>query len=70
VQNWNAAHAFPHPPQFAGSVRTSTHAPLQSFVSEPHTQVPDWQMAPWPHAFPQVPQLVGSIDVSVHRPPQ
>jgi len=70
TQNRNAPHALPQPPQLVGSVSTSTHAPLQSFVFEPHTHVPDWQTAPAPHVLPHAPQLVGSIEVSVHSPPQ
>jgi hypothetical protein len=41
---------------------------LQSFVSEPHTQVPDWQIEAAPHFVPHAPQFVGSMVVSVQRP--
>jgi hypothetical protein len=51
-------------------VRTSTQAPLHSFVLEPHTHDPAWQTAPALHLVPQAPQFVGSMVVSVQRPPQ
>ena len=63
------AHAFPHPPQFLGSVSTSTHTPLQALLSGPQAQCAPTQIAPAVHCLPHAPQLLGSTAVSTHAPP-
>jgi hypothetical protein len=61
--------ALPQPPQFFGSLSTSTQALLQSLVSPPHAQAALRHEAPAPHDFPQPPQLEGSVLVSVQVEP-
>ena len=39
MQNCDALHAFPHEPQFAWSVCTSTHAPAQVIRGDGHVTV-------------------------------
>src|SRR5579883_2934855 len=41
----DAPHALPHPPQWLGSVRSSTHRPPQSVRLEAHTVAPDSTLA-------------------------
>jgi hypothetical protein len=45
-----APHASPQPPQFAGSVAASMHAPPQSRPLEGHAQTPLVHFVPPPHA--------------------
>jgi hypothetical protein len=72
-----AVHAMPapqrmaQPPQFAGSVSASMHAPPQSVVPVGHeaTHVPAEQIGVVPeHAVPRAPQLAGSVRTSTHLP--
>lgn len=62
-------HTFPHAPQLAGSVATSTHEPPQFTWPGEQTQLPDWHPPP-PQAFPQAPQFVESVERSTHEPLQ
>jgi hypothetical protein len=69
-------HAWPHWPQLAGSLLSSTHWPPH-FVypgAHPISQAPWLQTgAPWgadAQACPQSPQLLGSLAVSAHAAPQ
>jgi hypothetical protein len=65
------AHAFPHAPQFAGSVDVSTHAPAHVTCPDgqlvPHT--PLEQIAPGEHTLPHEPQWDGSVARSTHAVP-
>jgi hypothetical protein len=69
TQNSYVPHALPHPPQLAGSVSTSTHAPPHEFLSGPQTQLPASQIEPPPHGLSQPPQWAGSVFVSVQSAP-
>ena len=64
-----AAHAVPHTPQFAPSVRGSTQAAPQRTSPSGHAQAPATQRAPPVHAVPQPPQLALSLRGSTHEPP-
>jgi hypothetical protein len=70
TQNSYVPQAFAQPPQFAGSVSTSTHAPPQEFFSGPQMQLPAWQIVPPTQNSSQPPQWVGSVCVSVQSAPQ
>jgi hypothetical protein len=61
-------HCFPQPPQFRGSVRTSTHWPPQRFVSLLHEHAPFVQAVEGPHATLQSPQCAGSPARSTQKP--
>ena len=72
-----AAHALPHPPQFAASDWGSTQAvpplPLSMHTVNPDAQVPvqlpPTHASPAEHAFPHAPQLWGSTASSTHALP-
>ncbi len=59
--------AWPHEPQLAGSVFTSTQAPLQRVrpVAQVCWQVPALHVCPAGQTLPQIPQFDGSLEVSV-----
>jgi hypothetical protein len=66
-------HALPHAPQFAASVVTSMHAPMQQPCPsaqrppvDPQTHMPPSQRSPVAQAFPIAPQLFTSVDVLMH----
>ena len=69
TQKWNGAQAFPHPPQFLGSVSTSTQRPSHAFVSGQQTHFPAMQLEPDAQAFPHSPQWEGFVEVSVQSEP-
>jgi hypothetical protein len=64
-----AGHVWPHPPQWEGSVSTSTHCPSHTIPG--HQQVPPSQKgAAAGQPLPQAPQLYGSSASEVQNPPQ
>jgi hypothetical protein len=63
-------HVLPHPPQFVGSVRTSTHWSLHSFVSLPQAHAPSKHAVDEPQAWLHEPQLFGSVERSAQAPLQ
>jgi hypothetical protein len=63
-------HDLPQPPQFPGSLWSSTHVPAHDIRPPAHAQVPDAQTVPPPHASPQAPQLSLLLLRSMHAPPQ
>lgn len=67
---WPGLQCLPHPPQFVGSVRTSTHWSLHALVSPPQAQAPLRQAVVESQALPQEPQFFGSVDRSAHAPAQ
>jgi hypothetical protein len=68
-QAWPDAQAFPHVPQFAGSVCVSLQAVPQIVcpVGQPHA--PAVQVWPAWQAFPQAPQFATSVWVNAHTGP-
>jgi hypothetical protein len=63
--------AFPHPPQFFGSLVVSTQT-VPQLVLAPQSIVhaPERHVLPAPQLTPQPPQLFGSAVVSTQRPMQ
>jgi hypothetical protein len=72
LQTLPAAHALPHPPQFAVSfcVLVHTGGSPQASVLSGHLQMPDWQVVPPVQATPHTPQLLGSLCGSMQAPEQ
>jgi hypothetical protein len=63
--------ALPQPPQFSGSVSTSTHAfPHATCPGAWQAHKPETQLCAAPHARPHDPQLAGSERVSEQAPAQ
>lgn len=68
------AQAFPHAPQFAGSLLRFLHprhpvAPPQGLSPPAHTGAPPAQASLWQTSLPHVPQFFGSVFRSVHNAP-
>jgi hypothetical protein len=66
-------HACPHTPQFALSVDSFTHEPLQSVVGKTHVDahVPaPLQLVPMEHAWLHDPQFASSDASLTQTPPQ
>jgi hypothetical protein len=57
---------LPQLPQFAESVCSSLHEPLQALAPGWHPTHAPLTHRPDPHAFPQTPQLCGSKATSAH----
>jgi hypothetical protein len=64
-----AAHAFPHPPQFAWFDAVKTQAVPHSVCPAPHVHLPALQVEPGLQDVPQPPQLAESDVVSTHAAP-
>jgi hypothetical protein len=59
-------HTTPHAPQFCGSLRVETHAPLHvvSRFEQLAWHRPRLHTSPAAHAFPHAPQLLWSFESS------
>ncbi|HEY2513928.1 MAG TPA: hypothetical protein VGI39_23835, partial [Polyangiaceae bacterium] len=66
MQTFPAAHACPHPPQFAMLIDVSMHAPPQDVVPGAQTQALAEQTWFVPQALPQAPQFAALVERSVH----
>jgi hypothetical protein len=64
------AHAWPHAPQFCGSVWVLMHTPLQLWAPPGHVQTPLWHVWLPGQTWPHDPQLPGSLVVSTQTPLQ
>jgi hypothetical protein len=62
--------SFAHAPQFFGSDKMLTQAPLHESSGGVHAHMPFWHGWPGPHVVPQAPQLSGLFVMSVQKPLQ
>lgn len=63
-------HTVLHVPQWFGSERRSTHAPLHANVPIGQPQDPPLHTCPAAQRLPHAPQLLGSSLTGMHAPPQ
>lgn len=63
-----ARHSLPQPPQFIGSLETSTQPVAQVMSPGSHVQAPLMQVAPTKQPLPHTPQLASSTAGSTHTP--